>query len=71
MVTRVSGLAAVCFLAWGSVTLMAFGMTTVEVTIKKMSSRNMTSVIEAMLNDSLTFVLLLSAISLPVRLVSP
>ena len=62
MVTRVSGLAAVCFFACGNVTLMAFGMTTVEVTIKKINSRNMTSVMDAMLKASFTFVLRFSAI---------
>ncbi len=56
-----SGFAAVCFCACGKVTLMALGITTVEVTIKKMSSRKMTSVIEAMLKFSDTLVLLFNA----------
>ena len=40
---------------------MALGITTVEVTMKKISKRKITSVMEAMLNDSFTFVLLFSA----------
>ena len=42
---------------------MALGMTTVDVTIKKISKRNMTSVMDAILNDSFTFVLLFNAIA--------
>ena len=42
---------------------MAFGITTVEVTMKKISKRNMTSVIEAMLKASFTFVLRFKAIT--------
>ena len=57
------GLAAVCFCACGKVSLIAFGTTTVEVTMKKISSRKMTSVIEAMLKASLTLVFRFSAMT--------
>ena len=41
--------------------MIAFGTTTVDVTIKKISKRKMTSVIEAMLNAALILVLCFNA----------
>ena len=49
MITLVSGLADVCCFPCGSNTLIAFGDTTVEVIIKKINSRNITSVMDAIL----------------------
>ena len=49
MITLVNGLAEVCCLPCGNNTLIALGDTTVEVIIKKISNRNMTSVIDAIL----------------------
>jgi hypothetical protein len=46
----------------GRLTLMAFGLTSVEVTIKNMSKRKIISVMEAMLKSGFTFDFLLSAI---------
>ena len=46
----VTAFAAVCSLDCGRFTSRAEGKTKVEVTIKKISSRNMTSVIDAILN---------------------
>ena len=47
---RVVGLMAVCSLLCGKFTSTAEGNTNVDVTRKKMSSKKMTSVIDAMLN---------------------
>ena len=59
---RVVGLRAVCCPLWGRLTSMADGKTKVEVTIKKMSSKKMTSVIDAMLNIDRVLCCLFSAI---------
>ena len=50
MMTRVSGLADVCCELCGNNTLMALGLTIVDVIIKNISSRNMMSVIDDILN---------------------
>ena len=57
---RVDGLMAVCSLLCGRLTSNADGKTNVEVTMKKISSRKMTSVIEAMLNIDRVLCCLLS-----------
>ena len=62
MVTRVSGLAEVCCLLCGSKILMALGCTTVDVIMKKISSKKMTSVIDDMLNAASALVCLFRAI---------
>ena len=49
MITLVSGLADVCCFPCGSNTLIAFGDTTVDVIMKKINSRNITSVMDAIL----------------------
>lgn len=49
IITRVKGLADVCCFPCGSNTLIAFGETTVDVIIKKISNRKMTSVMDAIL----------------------
>ena len=49
---RVEGLMAVCCPLCGRFTYMALGKTNVEVTIKKMSSRKITSVIDAIENKA-------------------
>ena len=54
----VSGLAEVCCLPCGNSTLIALGDTTVEVIIKNISNRNMTSVMEAILKLGDTLFLL-------------
>ena len=64
MVTRASGLAEVCCLLCGYNTFMALGNTTVDVTIKNISNRNITSVIEAILNVAAILFLLFNAILL-------
>jgi len=56
--TLVSGLAEVCCLPCGNNTLIALGDTTVEVIIKNISNRNMTSVMEAILKLGDTLFLL-------------
>ena len=61
---RVDGLMAVCSLLCGRFTSSADGKTNVEVTMKKISSRKMTSVIDAMLNIDRVLCCLLSAIVL-------
>src|SRR5574344_412921 len=63
MVTLVKGLAAVCCLLSGKRILMALGLTTVEVIMKNSNSRNMMSVMEAMLKLASTLVRCLRAIS--------
>ena len=59
---RVEGLIDVCSLLCGRFTSSAEGKTNVDVTRKKMSSRKMTSVIDAMLNIDRVLCCLLSAI---------
>jgi hypothetical protein len=49
MMTLVRGFAEVCCLPWGSSTLMALGVTMVEVIMKNISNKKMISVMEAML----------------------
>ena len=63
METDVCGLADVWFLLCGSISLSALGWTSVDVSMKNMSNRNMMSVIEDMLKAELTLLLLLRAIS--------
>ena len=65
MTTRAVAFTVVCFFPCGRSTLMALGETIVLVIIKKMSRRNIMSVIDAMLNVGLTFVLRLNIGSLP------
>ena len=60
MMTRVSGLADVCCELYGSSTLMALGLTIVDVIIKNISSRNMMSVMDDMLNCGDTLLRLFS-----------
>ena len=60
MMTRVSGLADVCCELCGSSTLMALGLTIVDVIIKNISSRNMMSVIDDILNCGDTLLRLFS-----------
>lgn len=67
MVTRVRGLAEVCCLLCGNNILMALGCTTVEVIIKKMSNKKMTSVIDDMLNEASILDCLLRAIMFAFR----
>jgi hypothetical protein len=62
MKMRVVGLIAVCWLLCGRFTSIAEGKTNVEVTMKKMSSKKMTSVIDAMLNIDRVLCCLFSAI---------
>jgi hypothetical protein len=57
MITRETVFAIVCLLPWGRSTLMALGETMVLVIMKNMSNRNMMSVIDAMLNVGVAFVL--------------
>ena len=63
MVTRVTGRALVCWELRGSRTLRALGTTSVLETMKKIRSRKMTSVIDAMLKSPIAFDLRLSFIS--------
>jgi hypothetical protein len=63
MTTRVSGLADVCCFPCGRSTFIAFGDTTVDVIIKNISSRKMTSVIDAMLKLGDILALLFSAMA--------
>ena len=49
MVTRVMGFACACCCDLGNNTCMALGTTMVDVIMKKISNRNITSVIDAML----------------------
>ena len=49
MITRVRGLAEVCCFPWGRSTLMALGVTIVEVIMKNISNKNTRSVIDDML----------------------
>jgi hypothetical protein len=46
----------------GNDTLIAFGLTSVDVIIKNMSNKNTKSVMDAMLKSGFTFVLLLNGI---------
>lgn len=48
MYTSVTGFVEVCSLLWGRLTSMAAGNMIVDVTMKKMSRRNITSVIDDM-----------------------
>ena len=61
---REVGLSEVVWLLWGRFTSSAEGDTKVEVTMKKMSSRKMTSVIDAMLNIDIDSCCRFNAISL-------
>ena len=51
MITRARGFAEVCCLPWGSNTLIALGVTMVEVIMKNINNKKMISVIEAMLKE--------------------
>lgn len=63
METDVCGFADVWFLLCGKTSFSALGCTSVEVSMKKMRSRKMMSVIDDMLNDALIFCPFLSAMA--------
>ena len=60
MMTRAKGFAEVCWLPWGNSTLMALGVTIVDVIMKNISSKKMISVIDDIEKVSIVLVFLLS-----------
>ena len=69
MYTLVSGFSVACELLCGKSSLMALGVTTVDVIIKKIKSRNTKSVIEDILKLALALFLFFNAIKLFYRFI--